>query len=95
MYDNAALIRECFQKLGPRIVSCHAKDVAWVTGSQVHFQEVIPGRGEIDYETYLREISRLRLDLPLMLEHLKSASEYDEGRAYIQGVADKMGLSFG
>jgi sugar phosphate isomerase/epimerase len=92
MYDNSALIRECFAKLGPKIVSCHAKDVAWVAASQVHFKEVIPGRGVVDYSTYLKELSRLPADAPLMLEHLKSAEEYDEGRRYIQGVARTLGL---
>ena len=28
-YDNAALLNECFDKLGRWIVSCHAKDLAW------------------------------------------------------------------
>jgi len=37
----------------------------------VHFVEVIPGRGQIDYAAYLRELSRLPVDAPLMLEHLK------------------------
>ena len=94
MYNNSALIRECFAKLGPKIVSCHAKDVAWVPASQVHFTEVIPGKGVVDYSTYLKELSRLPVDAPLMLEHLKSAEEYDEGRRYIQGVARTLGLSF-
>ena len=30
-----------------------------------------------------------------MLEHLKTAEEYEEGRHYIQKVAREMGLSFG
>jgi sugar phosphate isomerase/epimerase len=28
-YRNTDLLNECFDKLGPHIVSCHAKDVAW------------------------------------------------------------------
>lgn len=95
MYDNRAVIRECFRKLGRWIVSCHAKDVAWEVEFQVHFKEVIPGRGKIDYGAYLTELSRLPVDAPLMLEHLKTAEEYSEGRRYIQGVAEKLGLSFG
>lgn len=95
MYNNAALIRECFAKLGRWIVSCHAKDVAWDIEMQVHFREVIPGRGRVDYKTYLQELARLPLDAPLMLEHLKTAEEYREGRQYIQGVARSLGLSFG
>jgi sugar phosphate isomerase/epimerase len=95
MYNNAAVIRECFAKLGRWIVSCHAKDVAWEVELQVHFKEVIPGRGQMDYKTYLRELSKLSVDTPLMLEHLKTAEEYAEGRGYIQGVARDLGLSFG
>jgi len=94
MYDNRSLIRECFSKLGHRIVSCHAKDVAWVPGSQVHFEEVIPGRGVIDYGTYLTELSKLPSEIPLMLEHLNSPEEYEEGRRHIQGIAEGLGLSF-
>ena len=95
MYNNGAVIHECFAKLGPWIKSCHAKDLAWEVELQVHFREVIPGRGTIDYRTYLTELSRLRNDAPLMLEHLKTAEEYEEGRHYIQDLARKAGLSFG
>jgi sugar phosphate isomerase/epimerase len=95
MYNNAAVIRDCFAKLGRWIVSCHAKDVAWEVELQVHLKEVIPGRGQVDYKTYLTELSKLSVDAPLMLEHLKTADEYAEGRGYIQGVARELGLSFG
>src|ERR1700761_3544049 len=42
-YDNSAIIRDCFQKLGPWIKSCHAKDLAWGGGVQTCIREVIPG----------------------------------------------------
>jgi len=32
---------------------------------------------------------------PLMLEHLQTAAEYDQGRAYIQRVASQIGASLG
>jgi len=92
-YNNKAVIEECFRKLGPWIASCHAKDLAWIPEYNVHFAEVVPGRGEIDYATYLREISKLPVDAPLMLEHLKTSEEYDEGRAYIRRVASQTGIS--
>jgi len=95
MYNNGAVIDECFRKLGPWIVSCHAKDLAWEDYVQVCLREVIPGRGQIDYKAYLHGLSGLPVDAPLMLEHLKTAEEYDEGRHYIQKVAREMGLSFG
>jgi sugar phosphate isomerase/epimerase len=91
-YNNKALIEDCFRKLGPWIASCHAKDLAWVPEYNVHFAEVIPGRGQIDYRAYLLELSKLAVDAPLMLEHLKNAAEYDEGRAYIQRVAASAGV---
>jgi sugar phosphate isomerase/epimerase len=95
MYHNGDVIRECFRKLGPWIASCHAKDLAWENYVQVCLREVIPGRGQIDYKAYLSELAKLPVDAPLMLEHLKTAEEYSEGRNYIQGVARQLGLSFG
>jgi sugar phosphate isomerase/epimerase len=92
-YNNKTMIEECFRKLGQWITSCHAKDLAWVPEYNVHFAEVVPGRGEIDYATYLRELSKLSVDAPLMLEHLKDTAEYDEGRSYIQRVASNEGIS--
>jgi sugar phosphate isomerase/epimerase len=95
MYNNGRVIRECFQKLGKWIVSCHAKDLAWEDYAQVCLREVVVGRGQIDYRTYLTELSKLPGDAPLMLEHCKTAEEYDEGRRHVQSVARELGLSFG
>jgi sugar phosphate isomerase/epimerase len=64
----------------------------WENYVQVCLREVIPGRGQIDYKAYLSELAKLRVDAPLMLEHLKTAEEYEEGRHYIQGVARELGL---
>ena len=95
LYKNAEVIEECFRTLGQWIVSCHAKDLQWGPGYQVNIQEVIPGTGVIDYKTYLRELSKMPVDAPLMLEHLHGEEEYTKGRQYIQGVAKSLGLSFG
>jgi sugar phosphate isomerase/epimerase len=94
LYDNGAIIRKCFATLGPWIKSCHAKDLKWGPGVQVCIQETIPGTGVIDYSTYLRELSHLGVDAPLMLEHLQSEEDYTKGRLYIQGIARSVGLSF-
>ena len=93
-YENTAFIEECFRKLGPWIVSCHAKDLQWVVEMNVHFLEVPPGRGQIDYKTYLQCLANLGRDTPLMLEHLKTAAEYDEGREYIRKVGAVAGVTF-
>jgi sugar phosphate isomerase/epimerase len=93
-YRSGEFISECFRKLGAWIVSCHAKDLRWIPEMNVHFIEVVPGRGEVDYRTYLTELSKLPVDAPLMLEHLKTAEEYDEGKRYIMKVAGELGLAF-
>jgi sugar phosphate isomerase/epimerase len=92
-YDNAAFTRECFRVLGPWVVSCHAKDLEWEVEMNVHFVEVIPGRGGIDYRPYLEELSKLS-GVPLMLEHLSKAEEYEEGKNYILKVGRELGLTF-
>src|SRR5579872_923424 len=93
-HENKAYIEECFQKLGPWIISCHAKDLQWVVELNVHFLEVIPGRGQLDYAAYLQGLAKLKQDAPLMLEHLKTAMEYDEGRQYIRKIGDAAGVTF-
>jgi len=93
-YASGDVIRDCFAKLGRWIVSCHAKDLQWIPEYNVHFLEVVPGKGQVDYRAYLTELAKLPQDAPLMLEHLKNAAEYDEGRAYIQKVAEDAGVKF-
>jgi sugar phosphate isomerase/epimerase len=93
-YRNTEVIADCFRKLGPWIVSCHAKDLSWIVELNVHFAEVIPGRGQVDYRAYLSELSKLPAETPLMLEHLKTAEEYEEGKHYIQKVAAEIGVTF-
>lgn len=93
-YGNAAFITECFRKLGPWIVSCHAKDLNWLPEMNVHFVEVVPGRGKVDYRAYLRAIAGLGRDVPLMIEHLKTPEEFEEGKRYIQGIATSLGIRF-
>jgi sugar phosphate isomerase/epimerase len=93
-YENSEFIGECFSKLGRWIVSCHAKDLQWIVEMNVHFLEVVPGRGQIDYGRYLTELSRLSSDAPLMMEHLKTAEEYQEAGRYIRSVGAKNHLNF-
>ena len=93
-YDNSALLKEAFKLLGPHIKSCHAKDLILRNVSVVQFEEVIPGTGFFDYQTYLTELAKLPADVPLMLEHLKTAEEYNQGADYIRSVGENLGLQF-
>jgi sugar phosphate isomerase/epimerase len=94
-YRNADLLNECFDKLGRWIVSCHAKDLTWDIEMNVHFREVQPGLGSLDYITYLRRLALLPQTPPLMIEHLKTAEEYEAAAKHIMEVGRKEGLSFG
>lgn len=85
-YANTALINETFRKLGRWIVSSHAKDIF---GKDGHFAETMPGRGIVDYGTYIRNVTSLAQEVPLMLEHLRTAAEYDEARQFMISQADK------
>jgi sugar phosphate isomerase/epimerase len=92
-WDSGALIRECFEKLGAFIVSCHAKDIVLHHQAALHFDEILPGRGQLDYRTYLRALDRLPGDVPLMLEHLPDA-DYALARDHIFAIGDEIGVGF-
>jgi sugar phosphate isomerase/epimerase len=86
-FNNTALLQECFAKLGPQIKSCHAKDILLKGNLTVHLEEVRPGLGQLDYRTYLRELTRLETNAPLMIEHLSDEDEYRLAAEYIRSVA--------
>ena len=94
-YRNRDLLNECFDKLGRWIVSCHAKDLTWDAEMNVHFREVRPGAGSMDYTTYLRRLASLGHEAPLMLEHLPNADEYDKARLYLFELGPKIEVKFG
>jgi len=91
-FRNADFLRECVQKLGPYIKSCHAKDILLQPNLTTHLDEVRPGLGALDYRTYLEELDRLLFDVPLMLEHLSSEDDYRQAAAYIRSVARAAGV---
>ena len=93
-FDSAALIRECFEKLGPHIVACHLKDVRLEEGLTVHLNETLVGDGGLDIETYLREVARLDPQPPVLLEHLERPEDYDRARQYVFGLGRGLGIDF-
>ncbi|MDD4102010.1 MAG: TIM barrel protein [Kiritimatiellae bacterium] len=93
-YRNTDLLNECFDKLGPWIASCHAKDLSWEIEMNVHFREVQPGKGSLDYDTFLRRLARLPDPPPLMIEHLSGAEEYAAAAKHIVETGQKLGIAF-
>ena len=92
-FSNSRLIAECFDKLGARIKSCHAKDICLRDKLTVHLDEVRPGQGRLDYPTFIRCLRRLDADMPLMLEHLPNEQEYRLAAAHIRSVAEEGGIA--
>ncbi|OGG55389.1 MAG: hypothetical protein A3F84_04495 [Candidatus Handelsmanbacteria bacterium RIFCSPLOWO2_12_FULL_64_10] len=93
-FRNGEVIRECFEKLGRHVISCHGKDVTLKDSFIVEIRECRPGAGTLDYRAFLTELSRLPGDTPLMLEHLREEADYDLARDYVVSVAGELGLSF-
>ena len=91
-YRNAELIKDCFNRLGPHIRSCHGKDIIIKEDYYMpQFTEVAPGKGVMDYTVFLTELSKLP-NIPLMMEHLRSEAEYDEAAAHIRSVGEKINI---
>jgi sugar phosphate isomerase/epimerase len=93
-YRSTDLLNDCFDRLGQWIVSCHAKDLAWNVEMNVHFREVRPGQGSLDYRTYLTRLAALPQEAPLMIEHLDGADEYDRAREHIFEEGRRAALAF-
>ncbi len=93
-YRSGAVIDEWFDKLGPFIRSCHAKDIRLDGRLTVHLDECRPGTGLVDYETYVRRVDALAdKNVCLMLEHMTEPADYAEATRYIKGVAARIGVS--
>ncbi len=91
-FHTTELLNECFDLLGENIYGGHAKDSYILPHSQtVHVQEVCPGRGNLDYETYLVRLSRLKWPRTLLVEHIPG-DQVSEGYEYIRRVAAKTGV---
>lgn len=89
-FQNGNLIKECFKKLGPYIKSCHAKDLILKQGTYMpQFDEVRPGLGAMDYHVFLAELRNLP-EVPIMMEHLATAEEYEAGATFIRKVVGEI-----
>ena len=92
-FRNGAFIRECVEKLGPNIKSCHAKDVALADTLTTHLSEVRPGLGGLDYGVFLHELDSLDPETPVMLEHLPDEDEYQLAADHVRSVARSIGVA--
>jgi sugar phosphate isomerase/epimerase len=94
--QSGAWLRGYFEKVGPWIVSCHAKDMVLTREGEVAsrwgLKEVPPGQGFLDYEAFVKGVASLPLDPPVMIEHLKTEQDYAAARDFIVGAARPIGV---
>ncbi|MBN1292786.1 MAG: sugar phosphate isomerase/epimerase [Candidatus Latescibacteria bacterium] len=91
-YRNTELIQECFDLLGENIIACHAKDTYILPDKMsAYITELAPGKGILDYETYLVGLSRLSTPRPLLIEHIPD-EQYADAKKYIEDTAAKVGV---
>lgn len=95
LYDNAAFFQKEFAAFGGAVVSIHLKDIHLNPAEfTVNLEEVVIGKGNIDYINLLRLIDKLPPDTPGMLEHLATEALYDEAAAAIRSLAGRAGVQF-
>jgi sugar phosphate isomerase/epimerase len=90
-FHSSETLNDSFDLLGENILNCHAKDFLMTQEMYIHIEEVPPGKGLQDYETYLVRLSRLSSPRPLMLEHFP-AEMYPPAKAFIEKTAEKVGV---
>lgn len=91
-YYTTELLNECFDLLGEHILTCHAKDTTiWPNRQTVHVHEVCPGRGVLDYKTYLVRMSQLDWPRMLLPEHIP-AEQYPEAYAFLRKMVAETGV---
>ena len=93
-FNNGKLIKDMFDRLGPNIKSCHAKDITLREDNYIpQLDEVRAGLGQLDYAVFLKELTKFD-NLPLMMEHLKSAEEYALAAKHIRSVGSANQITF-
>lgn len=85
-FFNDDFLRECFEKLGPKIVSCHLKDINLKPEYTFQLQECAPGEGTLDIPLYLELAQKYNPSMPFIIEHLTTDEEYTVSVRYVQSL---------
>lgn len=91
-FQHREFISHCVALLGPYIKSCHIKDMRIERPFVVALPECAPGLGMLDYGAILRTLAPLG-DVPLMLEHLQEAHQYEAAATYVRTAAQLAGVT--
>lgn len=74
--------KECFEILGPYIVSCHLKDIQLLEDYTFQLRECACGEGSFNFINYMKMAHELDPDMPMIIEHLPE-SAYEDSVAYV------------
>lgn len=89
---SAEFFHECFEKLGPRIKSIHAKSVLLSEELTFCIHEAPIMEGGVDFDAFLREVGRLAPEMPVIIEHRNSLDEYRAALSYVRERAAALGV---
>ena len=97
-FRTTELVNESFDLLGENIIAGHCKDTYMLPNRMsMYLTEVMPGKGTIDFETYLVRLSRLDSPRTLLIEHGHSEEfpdwENTEPKKFIEDTASKIGVT--
>ena len=80
-----------FDMLEDQIAYVHAKDFAW-DGMMAGLNWAMNGTGNMDYETFLVRISRIKHPVNMLVEFLPNEEEYKKAQRSIRSIAAKVGV---
>lgn len=83
-FFNDRFLDECFAKLDGQICSCHLKDIRLRQEYTFQLEECACGQGTLDIERYARLASDQDPDMPMIIEHLTTDSEYCDSVKYVR-----------
>ncbi len=91
-YRTTELINESFDILGEDILIAHAKDTYILPDKMsVYLTQVLQGTGQLDYETYLVRLSRMKYPRALLIEHI-AREDYPKATKFVRDTAAKVGV---
>ncbi len=82
-YGNRKLIKDTFDLLGPRILSCHVKDAVLDHSLTVCIREAELGKGGVDLKYYFEQAEKYDPEMPMIIEHLSEMKQYLDAIEYV------------
>jgi sugar phosphate isomerase/epimerase len=85
------LLNTTFDLLEDQISYVHAKDFAW-NSMLPGINWAMNGTGNMDYETFLVRLSRLKIPPMMLVEFLTTNQEYQQAQLNIRAIAETVGV---